>query len=172
MSKEYVQFIATIGAIFALLLIGAFFSPSFEEQRSFWVMLFNSTVIALAFTLLVVVAWVGFTSFALYGAVLSTIVLLMFGIEGVFLAIGVTYTIWGFIFGLEALLVAHKVTSAQEWFKQHYTFESFYREYLAFYPIIRLLYVVIEVLPTLLDLQKPKRFEPDEIVKTMYSILN
>ncbi|KIM10713.1 MAG: hypothetical protein KU38_07155 [Sulfurovum sp. FS08-3] len=172
MSKEYVQLFATLGAIFALLLIGAFFSPSFEEQRSFWVMLFNSTVIALAFALLVVVASIGFASFALYGAVMSAVVLVMFGVEGVLLMIGVTYAIWGFIFGFEALLVAHKVTSAQEWFKQRYTFESFYREYLAFYPIIRVLYIVIEVFPTLLDLQKPKRFEADEIVKTMRSILN
>ncbi|MBN2721586.1 MAG: hypothetical protein JXQ77_02060 [Campylobacterales bacterium] len=169
--KEYSELIGVIGAILAILLIGAFFSPTFEEQKSFWMLFINIVIVIAAFGVLITLAAIGFSSFALYGAVFTAIVLFVFGIEGVLLVIGMTYLIWGFIFSFETLLVAHKVASAEEWFKARYTYESFYKEYVAFYPMLMFVYTVIEVLPTLLDFQKPKRFEPDEILKRMQEIL-
>jgi len=169
--KEYSDLISVVLAIFVTLLIGAYFSPSFEEQKTFLQTFLNLAVLLFAFTLLVVVAYIGFQSFALYMAVFIAMVLFMVGVYAVVLVVGVSYFIWGFIFGFEALLVGHKVASAQEWFKGRYTYQSFYREYLVFYPMIMLVYTIVEVLPCLLGFEKPKRFKPNEILKQMQEIL-
>jgi Mg2+/Co2+ transporter CorB len=171
MLKEYGELIGMIVAIFALLLVGALFSPTFEEKMSFWMLLFNLSILLFAFGLLFTLAYIGFSSFALYGAVVTAIILAMFGVYGVMLAVGMTYMIWGFIFGFEVLLVGHKVLSAEEWFKGRYSFESFYLEYRIFYPMIIVVYTIVEILPSLLGFEKPKRFKANDIVERMREIL-
>jgi len=169
--REYKDLIAVLLAILTLIVIGALFSPTFEEQKSFWMLLINIVVLLFAFGLLATLAYIGFKSFALYGAVVVAIVMVMFGLYWVMTIVGMTYLIWGFIFGFEALLVAYRVKSAEEWFKDRYTYESFYREYRIFYPMIMVVYTIVEVLPCLLGFEKPKRFEANVIVKRMQEIL-
>jgi len=169
--KEYQELILTIAAIFALLLIGVFFSPTFEEKKSFLLLTMNVAILVIAFALLLLIATIGFRSFALYGAVFMALVVAMLGVEALLLVILITYAIWGFIFGFEVLLVGHRVESAEQWFQERYTFESFYQEYRIFYPMIIIVYTIVEILPTLLGLEKPKRFEANEIVGRMREIL-
>jgi len=169
--REYKDLIAVLSAILALIVIGAFFSPTFEEQKSFWMLFINIIVLLFAFGLLAILAYIGFKSFALYGAIVVAIVMIMFGLYWVMTIVGMTYLIWGFIFGFEALLVAYRVKSAEEWFKDRYTYESFYTEYKIFYPMIMVVYTIVEILPSLLGFEKPKRFEANDIIERMREIL-
>ena len=95
----------------------------------------------------------------------------MYGIEGALLVIGMTYLIWGFIFSIELLLVDNDVKSAIDWFKKRYTFESFKWEYYAFYPMMLVLYVLIELFPSLLHREQLKRFSPRQVFEKMREIL-
>ncbi|MEA2029411.1 MAG: hypothetical protein U9N49_10610 [Campylobacterota bacterium] len=169
--REYKDLIAVLVAILTLIVIGALFSPTLEEQKSFWMLLINTLVLLFAFGFLATLVYIGFKSFALYGAVVISIVIVMFGLYWVMTIVGMTYLIWGFIFGFEALLVAYRVKSAEEWFKDRYTYKSFYREYKIFYPMIMVVYTIVEILPSLLGLEKPKRFEANDIIERMREIL-
>lgn len=169
--KEQNDLIAVVLAILATLFVGLYFSPTFGDPKSFMLILMNLVILILAFGLLVTIAYFGFRSFALYGALFTAMVMVMFGLVWVMLVIVMTYVIWGFIFGFEALLVGHRVKSAEEWFKGRYTYQSFYKEYLVFYPMIMVVYTIVEILPCLLGFEKPKRFSSNAILERMKEIL-
>jgi len=169
--REQSDLIAIVLAIFATLMVGVYLSPSFEETKSLLLILMNILIVVVVFGLLVGIAYLGFASFALYGAIFVAMVMAMFGFYGVLLVVGMSYLIWGFIFAFEALLVGHRVVSAQEWFKGRYTYASFYKEYLVFYPMLFIVYAIVEALPTWLDFQKPPRFDPHAILLRMREIL-
>ena len=169
--QEYRSLIVTIFAIFGLLLLGAIFSPSFTVQRTYLelFMLFGSLLFI--FSVLVVLATIGFGSFALYLAIVMGGILLLFGVQSAFLVIIMTYGIWGFIFAIELLLVANNVSTAMTWFQERYTFSTFSKEYYAFYPMILVVYFLVELLPSLLEHQKPKRFSPRQVFEKMRTLL-
>ncbi len=169
--KEYREIIVIIFAIFATILLGAIFSTSFTEQKTYLELFFILGSLLFVFSMLVIFAILGFSSFALYMAILISIVMLMYGIEGVMLVASMTYFVWGFIFSIEVLLVDNEVLSAVEWFKKRYDFKSFRLEYYSFYPMIYLLYVLIELLPNMMHGEKTKRFSPDKILAKMERVL-
>jgi hypothetical protein len=169
--REYRYLIATIIAIFALLLIGAFFSPSFSEQMTYLELFILAGSLLFVFSILVVAAVLGFSSFALYMAVFLAIVIAMYGWEGALLVIFLSYITWGLVFSIELLLVDNEVESAIEWFEKRYDFQSFRREYYLFLPMSYLLYVLVEVLPGILYRERFSRFSPQKVYDKMQGIL-
>lgn len=169
--REYRYFILIIFAIFGILLLGAFFSQTFTEQKTYLELFMLMGALLFIFSVLVVVAILGFSSFAIYLALFIAAAIAIYGIEGALLVIGMTYFIWGFIFSIEVLLVDNDVKSAIDWFKKRYTFESFKWEYYAFYPMMLILYVLIELFPSLLHREQFKRFSPRQVFEKMREIL-
>lgn len=169
--REYRYFILIIFAIFCILLLGAFFSQTFTEQKTYLELFMLMGALLFIFSVLVVVAILGFSSFAIYLALFIAAAIAIYGIEGALLVIGMTYFIWGFIFSIEVLLVDNDVKSAIDWFKKRYTFESFKWEYYAFYPMMLILYVLIELFPSLLHREQFKRFSPRQVFEKMREIL-
>ena len=169
--REYRYFILTIFAIFAILIVGAIFSQTFTEQKTYLELFMLMGSLLFIFSVLVVVAILGFSSFAIYLALFIAAAIAMYGIEGALLVIGMTYLIWGLIFSIELLLVDNDVKSAIDWFKKRYTFESFKWEYYAFYPMMLILYVLIELFPSLLHREQLKRFSPRQVFEKMRTIL-
>ncbi|MEA3455981.1 MAG: hypothetical protein U9R26_05710 [Campylobacterota bacterium] len=169
--REYRSIILIIFAIFAILLLGAYSSQTFTEQKSFLELFVLLGALLFVFSLLVVFAIIGFSSFALYLSIFLAAVIAMYGIEGAILVVSMTYLLWGLVFSIEVLLVDNDVRSATEWFKSRYTFESFKREYYAFYPMILILYILIELFPSFLHREELKRFSPSQVLQKMREIL-
>ncbi len=169
--REYRYLIVIIFAIFGILLTGAYFSQTFTEQRTYLDLFMLMGALLFVFSALVVVAILGFSSFAIYLSVFVSAVIAMYGIEGALLVISMTYLLWGLVFSIEVLLVDNDVESAIDWFKSRYTFETFKREYYAFYPMMYLLYILIELLPSLLHREQLKRFSPQQVLEKMWEVL-
>jgi len=169
--REYRYLILIVFAIFGILLIGAYFSQTFTQQRTYLELFMLLGSLLFIFSVLVFVAILGFSSFALYLTLFVAAAIAMYGIEGALLVVGMTYLVWGFVFSIELLLVDNNVKSAIEWFKKRYTFESFKWEYYTFYPMMLILYVLIELLPSLLHRENLKRFSPRHVFEKMRKIL-
>jgi len=169
--KEYSYLILTILALFGIVLAGAYFSPTFEEQKSFLELFYLSGALLFIFSALVIFATIGFGSFAIYGAVFLAAVMGIYGIEGALLVTGMTYFIWGSIFAMQVLLFYHHLKSATQWFKERYTFNSFKYEYCVFYPMLWVAYLFLEFIPSILFREDFLKFTPSKILKEMKEIL-
>lgn len=169
--KQHIYFAITVIAIFALTLMGAIYSPSFTQQQTYLELFFLFGSLLFIFSVLVVFAWIGFKTFALFFMLFLAIMMILFGIEGVLMISTLTYAAWGFIFALEVLLFDHGVESAQAWFIQRYDFESFKKEYYAFYPILGLLYILLELIPYILYRDRLIEFKPSNILIRMEKLL-
>ncbi len=169
--KESGYLILTIVALFVITLAGAYFSPTFEEQKSFLEIFYLSGALLFIFSALVIFATIGFTSFAIYGAIFLAAVMGMYGIEGAVLVTGMTYIVWGSIFAMQVLLFYHHLKSATEWFKKRYTYRSFEKEYKIFYPMLWVAYVFLEFIPSILYREDFLRFIPSRVLKEMEEIL-
>ncbi|SFV61124.1 hypothetical protein MNB_SV-6-929 [hydrothermal vent metagenome] len=165
--KEYRYIIVTIFAIFAILLVGAYYSDSFSQRLNYLELFTLLGSLLFVFSMLVVFAILGFESFAIYMAIFISVVMLMYGILGVILVASMTYLAWGVVFSIELLLVYHDVPSAIDWFRDRYDFDSFRVEYYAFYPMTILLYLLIELLPNVWNGEKIERFSPHQIFEKM-----
>jgi hypothetical protein len=167
----YKELVFTIIAIFILTLIGAYVSPSFTEQQNF-LQLFSLLVSLLfIFSLLVIFAVVGSKSFALFLALFTGLVLFMFGIYSALFLIVSFYVIWGGVFTMEVLLLNYDVVSAQEWFQERYTFQSFQVEFKLFYPLLLVTYFLLELFPTFFLRESPIEFSPKRILKKVERLL-
>ncbi len=169
--KEYHSLALTILAIFIITLIGAYFSPTFNEQKNFLELFILLGSLLFIFSALVIFAVIGFSSFSLYLAIFLAAVMGMYGIEGALLVTGMTYLIWGSIFAMEVLLFYNGLKSAQEWFIERYTFKSFKNEYYAFYPILFIAYVFLELIPSLLYRESFLKFSPSKVLEVMEKVL-
>lgn len=169
--KEYIYFVMTTVGIFVLILLGAVYSPSFIQQQTYLELFFLFGSLLFIFSVLVVFAWIGFKTFALFFMLFLAIMMILFGIKGVLLISALTYAVWGFIFALEVLLFDHGVESAQVWFIQRYDFESFKKEYYAFYPLLGLLYILLELIPHILYRDRLIEFKPSDVLARMEKIL-
>jgi len=169
--REYRSLALTIIAIFIVTLVGAFFSPTFNEQKTYLELFFLFGSLLFIFSILVIFAAIGFSSFALYLTLFLAIVMGMYGVEGALLVTGMTYFFWGSIFAMEVLLFYNGVKSAKEWFIARYTFKSFKTEYYVFYPMIGMLYILLEFVPSLFYREKLLKFSPSRVLKEMEEIL-
>lgn len=169
--KAYGSLFLTVIAIFLLLAAGAYFSTTFEEQRTFLELFFLAGALLFVFSVLVIFSAIGFKSFALFLTLFATIVLVVFGIEGTLLVVGMTYFFWGSIFAMEVLLFYNGVVSAQKWFEERYTYKSFKNEYYAFYPMMLMLYVLLEWVPHFFYRERLLKFSPYRVLQVMKGIL-
>ncbi len=170
--KEYRSLALTVLAIFAITLIGAIYSPTFEEQKTFLELFFLMGSLLFIFSALVIFATIGFRSFAIYGAVFLAAVMGIYGIEGALMVIGLTYITWGSMFAMELLLVYHRVKSAIDWFQKRYTYKTFLLEYKVFYPMLFVAYVFLEIIPSIFFRESFLKFSPSKILKAMKEILD
>jgi len=169
--REYRSLALTVIAIFIVTLVGAFFSPTFQEQKTYLELFFLFGALLFIFSILVIFAAIGFSSFSLYLAIFLAAVMGMYGVEGALLVTGMTYFFWGSIFAMEVLLFYNHVKSAKEWFITRYTFKTFKNEYYAFYPMMGMLYILLEFIPHFLYREKLLKFSPSKVLKEMEEIL-
>jgi membrane-associated HD superfamily phosphohydrolase len=167
----YKELVFTILAIFLLTLIGAYVSPSFTQQESFLELFALLVSLLFIFSVLVIFAVVGSKSFALFLALFVGFVLFAFGIYGVLFVVVTFYAVWGGIFAMEALLLDYDVVSAQKWFEERYTFKSFRHEFTAFYPLLLLTYLLLELCPSFFLREHAIDFSPQRIVKKVEKLL-
>ena len=170
--REYRSLALIVIAIFIITLLGAFYSPSFQEQKTFLELFFLMGSLLFIFSVLVIFATIGFRSFALYGAIFLAAVMGMYGIEGALMFTGLTYITWGSIFAMELLLVHHRVKSAITWFQKRYTYKTFLLEYKAFYPMLFVAYVFLEIIPGTVLREGFLKLSPSKILKAMEKLLN
>ena len=169
--REYRSLALTVIAIFIVTLVGAFFSPTFNEQKTYLELFFLFGALLFIFSILVIFAAIGFSSFSLYLAVFLAAVMGMYGVEGALLVTGMTYFFWGSIFAMEVLLFYNHVKSAKDWFIARYTFKTFKNEYYAFYPMMGMLYILLEFIPHFLYRERLLKFSPSRVLKEMEEIL-
>jgi hypothetical protein len=169
--REYRSLALTVIAIFIIILLGAYFSPTFNEQKNFLELFILLGSLLFIFSALVIFAVIGFSSFSLYLAIFLAAVMGMYGIEGALLVTGMTYIIWGSIFAMEVLLFYNGLKSAQEWFVERYTFKSFKNEYYAFYPMLMVAYFFLEWIPSVLYRESFLKFKPSKVLEIMEEVL-
>ncbi len=169
--SEYRSLTLIIIAIFIITLIGAYLSPSFTEQKTYLELFILFGSLLFIFSVVAIFATLGFHSFALFLSIFLAAVIAMFGVLGALLVTAMTYFLWGSIFAMEVLLFHNGSESAQEWFVSRYDFKTFKMEYRAFYPLMGLLYILLEFIPHLFSKEKLVKFTPSKVFKEMEELL-
>lgn len=169
---EYRDLALIILGIFAVILLGAYFSPTFEAQKGYLELFMMFGAVLFIVSTLAVFATLGFSSFAIYMAVFLAAVIALFGFLGALIVIFLTYVTWGSIFAMEVLLFDAGAQSAKEWFLKRYTFKTFKIEYYAFYPMLGCLYILLEILPNLISRESVIDFSPARVLKEMEIMLD
>ena len=104
-------------------------------------------------------------------AMILAIIISVFGVLSAFIITTITYFLWGSIFAMELLLFYNGSQSAKEWFVARYDFRTFKLEYYAFYPLMFLLYILLEFIPHLFSKEQLVKFAPSEVLKEMETLL-
>ncbi|MGW8169306.1 MAG: hypothetical protein ACWGHH_04820 [Sulfurovaceae bacterium] len=169
--KEYLWLALTIVLIFIITLAGALFSPSFSEQMSYLEFFIILGSLLFVFSVLVVAATLGFSSFALYMTIIIAIIMVIFDISTALLVISITYAIWGLIFAMQLLLFENGAKGAKEWFISRYTHKSFLVEYRFFYPLLGIVYLLLEYIPHFIYRDNITKFNPADIAMKIDEIL-
>ena len=169
--REYRSLAFIVLSIFALILLGAYFSPSFQEQRGYLDLFFLLGGVLFIISTLAIFATLGFSSFSIYMAVFLAAVIAIFGILGAVIVVLLTYIVWGSVFAMEVLLYDSGAKSAKQWFIERYTFKEFKAEYYAFYPLLGFIYLLLEILPNLLIRESVIDFSPSRVLKEMEALL-
>ena len=151
--------------------MAAYFSPSFAEQKSYLELFLLLGSLLFIFSVVVVFATLGFHSFALFLSIFLAAVIALYGVLGAFLVTVMTYFLWGSIFAMEVLLFYNGSESAKEWFVSRYDFKTFKMEYIAFYPLMGMLYILLEFIPYLFSKEKLLKFTPSKVLKEMEMLL-
>ena len=169
--KEYRSLALIILAIFAVTLFGAYFSPTFQEQRGYLELFFLLGGVLFIVSTLAIFATLGFSSFAIYMAIFLASVIAMYGILGAIIVVTLSYITWGSIFAMEVMLYDSGAISAKTWFLNRYTYKAFKAEYYAFYPILGFVYLLLEIVPNLLSRESVIDFSPSRVLKEMEKLL-
>ena len=170
--SEYRSLTLTVIAIFVITLMAAYFSPSFAEQKSYLELFILLGSLLFIFSVVVIFATLGFHSFALFLSIFLAAVIALYGILGALLVTTMTYFLWGSIFAMEVLLFYNGSESAKEWFVSRYNFKTFKMEYFAFYPLMGMLYILLEFLPYIFSKEKLLKFTPSKVLKEMEELLD
>ena len=169
--NEYRSLVLTVIAIFTITLLAAYFSPSFAEQKTYLELFILFGSLLFIFAVVVIFAILGFHSFALFLSLFLAAVIAMYGVVGALLITAVTYFLWGSIFAMEVLLFYNGSESAKEWFISRYDFKMFKMEYCAFYPLMGMLYILLEFIPYLFSKERLVKFTPSKVLKEMEALL-
>ncbi len=169
--SEYRSLALTVIALFMITLSAAYFSPSFAEQKTYLELFILFGSLLFIFAVVVIFATLGFHSFALFLSLFLAAVIAMYGVLGALLITVVTYFLWGSIFAMEVLLFYNGSESAKEWFVSRYDFKTFKMEYFAFYPLMGMLYILLEFIPYLFSKERLVKFTPSKVLKEMEKLL-
>ena len=169
--SEHRSLILTILAILIVTLMAAYFSPSFAEQKTYLELFILLGSLLFIFSVVVIFATLGFHSFALFLTIFLAAVIAMYGILGALVVTVMTYFLWGSIFAMEVLLFYNGSESAKAWFVSRYDFKTFKMEYTAFYPLMGMLYILLEFIPYLFSKEKLVKFTPSKVLKEMETLL-
>lgn len=169
--SEHRSLALTIIAIFIITIMAAYFSPSFAEQKSYLELFLLLGSLLFIFSVVVVFATLGFHSFSLFLGIFLAAVIALYGVLGALLVTVMTYFLWGSIFAMELLLFYNGSESAKEWFVSRYDFKTFKMEYFAFYPLMGMLYILLEFIPYIFSKEKLVKFTPSKVLKEMEELL-
>lgn len=169
--SEYRSLTLTVIAIFIITWLAAYFSPSFAEQKTYLELFILSGSLLFIFSVVAIFATLGFHSFALFLSAFLAAIIVMYGVLGALLVTAMTYFLWGSIFAMEVLLFYNGSQSAKDWFVSRYDFKTFKMEYFAFYPLMGMLYILLEVIPYLLSKERLLKFTPSKVLKEMETLL-
>ena len=170
--QEYRSLALTVIAIFIVTLLGAWFSPSFEEQQSYLELFILFGSLLFIFAVVAVFAFLGFHAFSLYMSLFLAIVIAMFGILGAVIVVSLTYIAWGSVFAMEVLLFDNGVEGAKEWFLSRYKFKTFKVEFYVFSPLIGFMYLILEIIPGIIHRESVIDFSPSRVLKEMEALLD
>jgi hypothetical protein len=168
---EYRSLVLTILTIFIVTLLGAYFSPTFVEQKSYLELFISFGSLLFIFSIVAIFVSLGFQAFALYLSLSLAIVIVMFGVLGAVIVVLITYISWGSVFAMEVLLFDAGAISAKEWFLSRYKFKEFKAEFYAFYPMIGFIYVLLEIIPSMISRESVIDFSPSRVLKEMEELL-
>ena len=73
----------------------------------------------------------------------------IFWFHHIILAIFLTYLVMGFIISFEVTAAMGDNDFAYTWLRKHFSYEEFYYSVIIFYPMIRLVYLFLEYIPSL-----------------------
>jgi hypothetical protein len=169
--SEYRSLALTVIAILIITLLAAYFSPSFAEQKSYLELFILFGSLLFIFAVVVIFATLGFHSFALFLTVFLAALIALYGVLAALLVTVMTYFLWGSIFAMELLLFYNGSESAKAWFISRYDFKTFKMEYFAFYPLMGMLYILLEFIPYLFSKEKLVKFTPSKVLKEMEELL-
>ena len=169
--NEYRSLVLTVIAIFTITLLAAYFSPSFAEQKTYLELFILFGSLLFIFAVVVIFATLGFHSFALFLSLFLAVVIVMYGVMGALLITAVTYFLWGSIFAMEVLLFYNGSENAKAWFVSRYDFKTFKMEYFAFYPLMGMLYILLEFIHYLFYNERLVKFTPSKVLKEMEELL-
>jgi len=166
-SKDFWILIWLSVAILAILALGIATSPTYAQKQE----LFNSIIYFLAVLFIasatLIVLWHGFKEFSIMLAIILAMIISLIGIKAGVIAILLTYVTWGFAFTIELLLAHNGVQSAIDWFKKHYSVKAFEIEFKIFYPMMIIMYLLLEIIPNIIYKDPLLDFEPKELYEAM-----
>ena len=81
-----------------------------------------------------------------------------------------TYIVWGFIVAFEVILGMSGSQIAQKWIKKHHSYKLLYNEVKAFYPMILIGYLFLEIIPHYIFRVDPLvKFDLDKLFEDLYA---
>ncbi|WP_345993458.1 hypothetical protein [Sulfurimonas sp. HSL-1716] len=87
-----------------------------------------------------------------------------------FLGSILTYLVWGFIVAFEVVLGMGGSKIALSWIKKHHTYKLLYKEVAAFYPMILVVYLFLELIPHYIFKEEPLiKFDLDKLFEDLYA---
>jgi len=166
-SKDFNILLALSITIIAILLLGVYTSPTYAQREA----MFNSIIYFLAVVFIasitLVILWHGFKEFSVMLAIILAMIISLLGVKAGIIAIAMTYVIWGFVFSIELLLAHNGVEGAIVWFKKHYKVNSFKIEFKIFYPMIIVMHILLEIIPSIIYKEPILDFNPKELYEAM-----
>jgi len=170
-SKDFWLLIALSFAIIGVLILGIYTSPTYTQKQNYInsLILFLEVLFVASATL--VLLWHGFKNFAIMLALILGAITSLFGIEAAIIATLFSYITWGFAFTIELLLAHNGVQGAIDWFKIHYTPKSFAIEYKIFYPMLKIMHILLEIIPSKIYKEPMLDFTPKELYTAMLNEL-
>ncbi len=166
-SRDFNILLGLSVAIIAILLLGVYTSPTYTQKE----MMFNSIIYFLSVLFIasvtLVVLWHGFKEFSVMLAIILAMIISLLGVKAGMIAIVATYIIWGFVFSIELLLAHNGVEGAIIWFKKHYRVNSFKVEFKIFYPMLIVMHILLEIIPSIIYKEPILDFNPKELYEAM-----
>jgi len=153
--------------IIAILALGYYTSPTYTQKVNFYNSIIYFLAVLFIASVTLVVLWHGFKEFGVMLAIILAMIISLLGVKAGLIAILLTYIVWGFAFSIELLLAHNGVDSAIKWFKVHYKINSFKIEFKIFYPMIIVMHILLEIIPSIIYKEPILDFNPKELYEAM-----